>query len=101
MHKEICAFPNKVLYKSQLQSYSGVANHLLEDLPNVDTKLSAEDKEELLCTPIVFFDTQGCDYYERSDGNDQGSKLNENEASVVCMWVEKLVRFCLVQFACK
>ena len=65
--------------------------HLLRDLPNAHAE-SEDDEREILGTPIVFFDTAGCEYFERIDGDgDEGSRCNENEASVVKMWMEQLV----------
>ncbi|KDR77130.1 hypothetical protein GALMADRAFT_66085 [Galerina marginata CBS 339.88] len=91
MHEQICAFPSKTLYGSKLKSHQSVASHLLHDLPN--TKADSEDDEkELLQTPVVFFDTAGCEYFERLDGDgDEGSKCNENEGTIVQNWVDKLV----------
>ncbi|TDL24612.1 P-loop containing nucleoside triphosphate hydrolase protein [Rickenella mellea] len=93
MHKAICAFPTKTLYASKLKSDSSVAKHLLRDLPNTSSLGSAIEDDEVLGTPVVFFDTAGCEYYERADGGegDEGSKSNENEAVVVAKWVERLV----------
>lgn len=48
----------------------------------------------MLGTPVVFFDTAGCEYFERQEtdsDNDEGSKCNENEALVVKNWIERLV----------
>ncbi|RXW15312.1 hypothetical protein EST38_g10553 [Candolleomyces aberdarensis] len=43
-------------------------------------------------SPIVFFDTSGCEYFEKLDGDsDEGSRCNENEGTIVKNWVEKLV----------
>lgn len=115
MHEKICAFPSKTLYASKLQSHASVATHLLRDLPNASANASKdgsgdEDPEEVLQHPVVFFDTSGCEYFERvdsardGDGNEQGngnsnkkdreegSRSNENEGMVVKNWVEKLVR---------
>ena len=45
-------------------------------------------------TPVVFYDTEGCEYLERVDGDgDEGSRCNENEAAVVKRSVEQLVGF--------
>ena len=110
MHDQICAFPSKTLYGSKLKSHSSVASHLLYDLSNVQATSSEkeeeddEDKKDLLQTPVVFFDTAGCEYFERVDdgdgggrggggGGDEGSRCNENEATIVNNWVDKLVRF--------
>ncbi|KAI0088229.1 P-loop containing nucleoside triphosphate hydrolase protein [Irpex rosettiformis] len=90
MHAQIAAFPSKVMYYNKLTSHQSVAGHLLRDLPNV--KASSEDEEkELLGTPVAFYDTAGCEYFERIDGDgDEGSKCNENEAMVVKRFIEEL-----------
>lgn len=99
MHARIADFPSKTLYKSALISHDSVASHLLKDLPGTST--DAQTIAEMLETPVVFFDTAGCEYFERlqeDDGEskrgslqDEGSRCNENEALVVKHWVEKLV----------
>lgn len=91
MHAQICEFPSEMLYASRLESHSSVASHLLDDLPN-STLDSGEDAKELLQTPVVFFDTSGCEYFERLDSadGDEGSRCNENEATVVSNWVGNL-----------
>ncbi len=92
MHKQIATFPSKVMYHSKLTSHSSVASHLLRDLPNAKAD-SEEDEKEILATPVVFYDTAGCEYFERVEGDgDEGSRCNENEASVVKMWLDQLVR---------
>lgn len=64
---------------------------MLRDLPNTHAN-SEEDEKEMLATPVVFFDTAGCEYFERLDGDgDEGSRCNENEATIVKNWVEQLV----------
>ncbi|KAF8314019.1 P-loop containing nucleoside triphosphate hydrolase protein [Clavulina sp. PMI_390] len=99
MHATIAAFPSKTLYKSALISHESVASHLLKDLP--ETSSDPQVISEMLEPPVVFFDTAGCEYFERlqeDDGegkrgsvSDEGSRCNENEATVVKNWVEKLV----------
>ena len=115
MHDQICAFPSKTLYGSKLKSHSSVASHLLYDLSNVQATSSEkedddDDKKDLLQTPVVFFDTAGCEYFERVDdgdgggrggGGDEGSRCNENEATIVNNWVDKLVRFVFPQESSK
>lgn len=92
MHTQICAFPSKTLYSSRLKSDTSVASHLLRDLPGTHAE-SEEDEKEVLGTPVVFFDTAGCEYFERVEGDgDEGSRCNENEAEVVRSWIERLVR---------
>jgi DNA polymerase alpha-associated DNA helicase A len=91
MHSKIAEFPSKVMYDSRLITHSSVATHLLRHLPNITT--ASEDVQETLETPIVFFDTAGCEYFERLDGDsDDGSRCNENEATIVHNWVATLVR---------
>lgn len=103
MHEQIAQFPSRVMYGSKLKAHPSVASHLLRDLPNVahhangHSKEGEEDAEkEVLETPVVFFDTAGCEYFERTEGDgDEGSKCNENEATVVRKWVEQLVSLTL------
>nr|GAT50155.1 predicted protein [Mycena chlorophos] len=91
MHETICAFPSVTLYGSRLASAPSVEKHLLLDLPETHAR-SADDEKEVLGTPVVFFDTAGCEYFERLEGDgDEGSRCNENEATVVKNWVDKLV----------
>ncbi|KAJ7764583.1 AAA domain-containing protein [Mycena maculata] len=91
MHADICAFPSATLYSSKLTSFSAVASHLLRDLPETHAD-SPDDEKEILATPVVFFDTAGCEYFERTEGDtDEGSRCNENEATVVKNWVDKLI----------
>lgn len=91
MHEQICAFPSHTLYGSKLVSHESVASHLLQDLPNAQA--TSED-DDLLQTPVIFIDTAGCEYFERLDGDgDEGSRCNENEATIVSRWVDKLVWF--------
>ncbi|KAJ7507151.1 AAA domain-containing protein [Mycena galericulata] len=88
---DICAFPSATLYSSKLTSSSSVASRLLLDLPGTHAD-SADDEKEILATPVVFFDTAGCEYFERTEGDtDEGSRCNENEATVVKNWVDKLI----------
>lgn len=97
MHTQICAFPSRMLYHKNLHPHSSVASHVLSDLLDHDSKskLGEEETKELLETPVVFFDTAGCDYYERVDGEGggegEGSRCNENEAEIVKGWVRQLV----------
>lgn len=89
MHNQICTFPSKTLYYSKLKSHSSVASHLLRDLSNAEAD---EDEDEVLQHPVVFFDTSGCEYFEKLDGDaEEGSRCNENEGSIVKNWVEKLI----------
>ncbi|KAL1745678.1 P-loop containing nucleoside triphosphate hydrolase protein [Schizophyllum fasciatum] len=97
MHRDICAFPSKALYDGKLLPDPAVAERLLRDLPVV--KMAREsataqvaDEDDPLAVAVIFFDTAGCEYYERLEGDtDEGSRCNENEASVVKNWVSELV----------
>ncbi|KAF9045486.1 P-loop containing nucleoside triphosphate hydrolase protein [Panaeolus papilionaceus] len=96
MHDLICTFPSQTLYGSKLKSHESVASHLLSDLPNLTIEASElkEDsvEKEVLETPVVFFDTAGCEFFERVDGDgDEGSRCNENEATIVDKWVDSLI----------
>jgi DNA polymerase alpha-associated DNA helicase A len=90
MHKKIADFPSRTLYGSALISHESVAAHLLRDLPGVSTDT---DLAEITAEPVVFFDTAGCEFYEKLDGEggDDGSRSNENEAAIVKKWVDELV----------
>jgi DNA polymerase alpha-associated DNA helicase A len=98
MNEKISAFPSKELYSSLLKSHPSVQSHLLSDLlPSSSSSAEKEKVKEVLGEPIVFFDTAGCEYWEKiadEEGkglNDEGSKCNENEAAIVASWVGKLV----------
>lgn len=101
MHDQICTFPSRTLYSNKLNSHSSVASHLLFDLPDVQnsSKMPSDEetRKEILRTPVTFFDTAGCEYFERLEGDggsgvsDEGSRCNENEATVVKQWVDSLV----------
>ena len=67
-----------------------MASHVLHDLPNTQP---SENDDKVLQHPITFFDSSGCEYFEKLDGDsDEGSRCNENEGTIVKNWVEKLVR---------
>ncbi|KAI9435234.1 P-loop containing nucleoside triphosphate hydrolase protein [Russula earlei] len=89
MHTKIAEFPSKVMYNSKLITHPSVASHLLLHLPNAAT---TSDVQDILENPIVFFDTAGCEYFERLEGDgDESSRCNENEATIVYNWVATLV----------
>jgi len=90
MHAKIAEFPSKVMYDSRLITHSSVATHLLRHLPGITA--TSEDLQDILEAPITFFDTAGCEYFERVEGDDdEGSRCNENEATIVHKWVATLV----------
>ncbi|ORX35634.1 putative DNA helicase [Kockovaella imperatae] len=96
MNASIASFPSATLYENNLVSAPSVASHRLLDLPSILDRTN-EDAKETLEPPVVFFDTAGCEFYERSEGEEgdkstgEGSKSNENEAEIVVKWARKLI----------
>ncbi|PSK35912.1 DNA polymerase alpha-associated DNA helicase A [Elsinoe australis] len=94
MHEKIMDYPSKSLYEGMLMAAEAVRQRTLAGLP-YEVKES-EDTEE----PLVFYDTQGGDFFEKTEDDESGiskssllgdSKSNPSEAQVVRMHVEKLV----------
>ncbi|KAI1767542.1 DNA helicase [Hypoxylon sp. FL1150] len=101
MHEKIMRFPSDELYEAKLVAADAVKDRLLRDLPYevADT----EDTSE----PVIFIDTQGGDFPEKNeeeedkekDGKKKAtvrsllgeSKSNEMEAALVRQHVKKLV----------
>ena len=102
MNEVIAAFPSSALYDSALISSPLVAKRTLLDLPTI-VDPSSEDAKDTLQPTAIFFDTAGCEFYERSEGElsdsggkaqrgiGEGSKSNENEAEAVAKWARRLV----------
>lgn len=98
MHENIMRFPSDELYDSKLIAAEAVKLRVLKDLPygDDDKVEETEDTEE----PLVFYDTQGGDYPEKSEeegaskkgkGLMSESKSNEMEAALAKYHVRKLV----------
>ncbi|KAF2774113.1 P-loop containing nucleoside triphosphate hydrolase protein [Teratosphaeria nubilosa] len=94
MHEKIMAFPSSALYDSKLIAAEAVKSRLLTDLPY--RVQETEDTRE----PLVFWDTQGGDYPEKTEDEDATkgkgallaeSKANEHEAALVRLHVGRLV----------
>ncbi|KAJ9650080.1 hypothetical protein H2198_010607, partial [Neophaeococcomyces mojaviensis] len=93
MHERIMRFPSDELYDKKLVAAEAVKARLLKDL-----EYGVEDTEDT-SQPLVFYDTQGDDFPEKTEAEDTAKKLvllgdsksNEHEAAVVKMHVEKLV----------
>lgn len=95
MHEKIMRFPSDELYEGKLVAAEAVKARLLTDLP-YDVKETDDTTE-----PLVFFDTQGGDFPERTEDDSGGqvhkstllgdSKSNEMEAAAVAMHVKNLV----------
>lgn len=101
MNETIASFPNTKLYNDNLISSPSVAKRTLLDLSTILDPTSSDIKD-LLEPPVVFFDTAGCEFYERTEADDQaskgikgvaeGSKSNANEAEIVVKWARSLVK---------
>ncbi|KAK8864662.1 hypothetical protein IAR55_001912 [Kwoniella newhampshirensis] len=98
MNEQIAIFPSETLYKSSLLSDPSVAKRKLLGLPTIDDRTS-EEARDILEPNVVFFDTAGCEFFERTEGEGgdvkraplgEGSKSNENEAEIVAKWARKL-----------
>ena len=96
MHEKIMRFPSQELYDSKLLAAEAVKARLLKDLP-YEVK-ETEDTSE----PLVFWDTQGGDFPEKTEDEEVGkkagkgmglgeSKSNEMEAALVRYHVGNLV----------
>ncbi|PGH27607.1 hypothetical protein AJ80_00620 [Polytolypa hystricis UAMH7299] len=92
MHEKIMKFPSQELYGDKLIAAEAVKTRLLRELP-----YEIEDTDDTH-EPLVFYDTQGGDFPERST-DDEGkqvtilaeSKSNDMEAAVVVRHVENLI----------
>ncbi|EQK97748.1 DNA-binding protein SMUBP-2 [Ophiocordyceps sinensis CO18] len=98
MHERIMRFPSDELYDSKLVAAEAVKARLLKDL-----EYDVEDNEDTR-EPLIFIDTQGGDFPERSEDDDKNgtaktgkaslhgeSKSNEMEAALVRQHVKQLV----------
>lgn len=95
MNSTISSFPSSALYASELRDAPSVAQRRLIELSSISDPTS-EDSQEALHPTVIFFDTAGCEMYERTAGDDDslvgdGSRYNENEAEIVSRWVRELV----------
>ncbi|XHG09849.1 hypothetical protein AWENTII_012886 [Aspergillus wentii] len=93
MHEKIMKFPSNELYESKLIAGEAVKARLLQALP-YEVEETDDTRE-----PVVFWDTQGGDFPERTEDAEIGkkeallgeSKSNEMEALVVAKHVGNLV----------
>ena len=96
MHEKIMTFPSQELYESKLIAANAVKTRLLTDLP-----YEIQDTEDTR-EPLVFWDTQGGDFPEKTEDEEIGktaskgvslgeSKSNELEAALVKVHVSNLV----------
>lgn len=93
MHDKIMRFPSDELYESKLVAADTVKARLLKDLP-----YAVQDTEDT-CEALVFYDTQGGEFPEKTEDHPTAkrttllgdSKCNEMEAALVREHVGKLV----------
>ena len=93
MHEKIMQFPSDELYESKLMAGESVKARLLQDLP-YKVQQTDDTKE-----PLVFWDTQGGDFPEKTEDSEIGkkeallgeSKSNDMEALVVARHVGNLI----------
>ena len=95
MHEKIMTFPSDELYEGKLVAASAVKARLLKDLP-YEIQVTEDTTE-----PLVFWDTQGGDFPEKTEDECQAkpgkgmsmgeSKSNEMEAALVKLHVTRLV----------
>jgi DNA polymerase alpha-associated DNA helicase A len=95
MHESIMRFPSDELYAGRLAAAEHVKSRILAELP-YDVKDTDDTRE-----PLVFYDTQGGEFPEKSEDEDaktgkgrgilSESKANENEAALVKHHVQCLV----------
>ncbi|CRG86049.1 DNA-binding protein SMUBP-2 [Talaromyces islandicus] len=93
MHEKIMKFPSDELYESKLMAADAVKERLLKDLP-----YGVEDNDDTR-EPVVFIDTQGGDFPEKTEEEDSTknssllgeSKSNEMEAALAVRHVEGLI----------
>lgn len=96
MHEKIMRFPSDELYEGRLTAAEQVKARLLQDLPY------EVEKTEDTTVPVVFWDTQGGEFPEKTEDETAGktagrgvslgeSKSNEMEAELVKLHVRKLV----------
>jgi DNA polymerase alpha-associated DNA helicase A len=97
MHEKIMRFPSDELYEGKLVAAEAVKARLLKDLPY---EVVANDETS---EPLVFIDTQGGDFPEKAEEEDEptkksirsslfgDSKSNEMEAALVRLHVKALV----------
>ncbi|XP_046623045.1 DNA-binding protein SMUBP-2-like isoform X1 [Neodiprion virginianus] len=85
MNSKIMSWSSKQFYENTLKADKLVANHLLRDLPGVESCSLTSDS-------LVFIDTCGCECEEYQIGSGTISKGNVGEAIVVDRLVAALVK---------
>lgn len=83
MNDTIMDFSSKEFYDGALQSHPSVANHLLCDLPGLETN-------EWTNTPLTFIDTAGAGWDEEQEPDGE-SRRNPEEARLVLQIVDRWI----------
>jgi ATP-dependent RNA/DNA helicase IGHMBP2 len=83
MHEAIMAFSSAQFYDDSLRAHDSVRGHLLRDLPGIVADTMTE-------TPVEFIDTAGAGYDEQDEPGGE-SRLNPQEAELVCRQVEAML----------
>ena len=83
MHQAIMDFSSLEFYDAELEAHADVQQHLLSDLPDVDT-------EPITQTPVDFIDTAGASFDEELEPDGE-SRLNRQEATLVVSKVRQLL----------
>lgn len=83
MHRAIMDFSSREFYGGELEADVAVAGHRLVDLPGVRPEALTEE-------PVQFIDTAGASYEEEREPDGE-SRLNPQEADVVCRKVRALL----------
>lgn len=85
MNEQIMTFPSCALYNQKLIADTSVATLVVSDLPGVDIN---DDTKK----PLIWYDTQGDDFFENACQDDTASsKFNESEALLVKGHIEILI----------
>ena len=107
MNEEIMKFPNSTLYENKIKAHESCAKIRLIDVEgyNISAKdANSIEEDDTDNTPIVFYDTAGCEMYEsqqnEDDGNNGGkasifqfdSRANLHEVELVAQHVELLLK---------
>ncbi|CAF0979126.1 unnamed protein product [Didymodactylos carnosus] len=88
MNEKIMNWSSNEFYHGKLTAHSSVQHHLLSDLPNI---VRHEDENDNISkVPLLLIDTSGCDMNELQF-EDEISRANEGEASLVAHYVKILV----------
>jgi superfamily I DNA and/or RNA helicase len=83
MHRAIMDFSSREFYGGELEADASVAGHRLGDLPGVRAEALTEE-------PVQFIDTAGAGYEEQREPDGE-SRLNPQEADIVCRKVRALL----------